>query len=51
MKRLIVSFCAVLGLYLEVNEPAGFWTFLGGGILLLNFIHFIIQISDEQESN
>ena len=51
MKRLIVSLFAVLGLFLEVNEPAGFWTFLGGGILFLNSIHFIIQVSNEQESN
>lgn len=51
MKRLIVSLCAVLGLFLEVNEPAGFWTFLCGGVLFLNFIHFLIQLIDEQESN
>lgn len=51
MKRLILSFCAVLGLFLEVNEPAGFWTFLGGGILILNSIHFLTQVSNEQESN
>jgi hypothetical protein len=51
MKRLISSLCAILVLFLEVNEPAGFWTFLGGGILLLNFIHFITQVSNEQESN
>lgn len=51
MKRIILSLCAVLGLFLEVNEPAGFWTFLCGGILILNLIDFLIQISNEQKNN
>ena len=51
MKRIILSLCAVLGLFLEVNEPAGFWTFLCGGILILNVINFLIQVYHEQESN
>jgi len=51
MKRLISSLLATLGLFLEVNEPAGFWTFLCGGILILNVINFLIQVYNEQESN
>lgn len=50
MKRLISSLLAILGLFFEVNEPASFWTFLGGGILILNSIHFLTQVYNEQES-
>lgn len=51
MKRLISSLLATLGLFFEVNEPASFWTFLCGGVLLLNLIHFLTQVYHEQESN
>lgn len=51
MKRLVMSLCAVFILFFEVNEPAGFWTFLGGGILAINLIYFLTQVYHEQEGN
>ena len=38
-------------LFIEVDRPNGFWTFLGGGILLINIIHFIKSEFNEQENH
>lgn len=39
-------------LFIEVDKPNGFWTYLGGGILLINIIHFIkSEFNNEQENN
>ena len=38
-------------LFIEVDQPNGFWTFLGGGILLINIIHFIKSEFNEQENH
>ena len=41
MKRSITNLFAISLLFIEVDEPNGFWTFLAVGILLINFIHFL----------
>lgn len=38
-------------LFIEVDKPNGFCTYLGGGILLINIIHFIKSEFNEQENN
>lgn len=50
MTRLIVSIIAISMLFIEVDEPNGFWTYLGGGILLLNFISVLKEEFYEQEN-
>lgn len=50
MIRSLTNLIAILMLFIEVDEPNGFWTFLGGGILLINFIHFLKSELHEQKN-
>lgn len=50
MTRLITSVIAIAMLFVEVDEANGFWTYTGGGILLLNVLAFIKQELNEQEN-
>jgi hypothetical protein len=50
MAKSIINLIAILMLFIEVDKPNGFWTFLGGGILLINIIHFIkSELNNEQK--
>jgi hypothetical protein len=52
MKRSIANLVAILMLFIEVDRPNGFWTYLSVGILLINFIHFLkLEFSHEQKNN
>jgi hypothetical protein len=51
MAKSIINLIAISMLFIEVDQPNGFWTFLGGGILLINIIHFIKSEFNEQENN
>ncbi len=51
MKRSIANLVAISFLFIEVDQPNGFWTFLGGGILLINFLTFLKSELNEQENN
>ncbi len=50
MKRLIASIIALGFCFVEVDGPNGFWTYLGGGILLLNLISVLKEEFYEQEN-
>lgn len=49
MIRSISNLIAISMLFIEVDQPNGFWTFLGGGILLINFLTFLKSELNEQE--
>lgn len=50
MIRSISNLIAISMLFIEVDQPNGFWTFLGGGILLINFLTFLkSELNHEQE--
>ena len=51
MAKSILNLIAISMLFIEVDQPNGFWTYLGGGILLINIIHFIKSEFNEQENN
>ena len=52
MAKSYINLLAILFLFIEVDQPNGFWTYLGGGILLINIIHFIkSELNHEQENN
>jgi hypothetical protein len=51
MAKSILNLIAISMLFIEVDQPNGFWTYLGGGILLINIIHFIKSELNEQENN
>ena len=52
MMRSYTNLIAVLMLFIEVDKPNGFWTYLSVGILLINIIHFIkSEFNHEQENN
>jgi hypothetical protein len=41
MTRSFTNLLAISFLFIEVDRPNGFWTYLGIGILLINFISFL----------
>lgn len=50
MIRSVSNLIAISMLFIEVDQPNGFWTFLGGGILLINFLTFLkSELNHEQE--
>ncbi len=52
MIRSISNLIAISMLFIEVDQPNGFWTYLGIGILLINFIHFLkSEFNHEQENH
>jgi hypothetical protein len=51
MKRSISNLIAISFLFIEVDQPNGFWTYLGCGILLINFLTFLKSELNEQENN
>jgi hypothetical protein len=51
MGKSTINLIAISMLFIEVDQPNGFWTYLGGGILLINIIHFIKSEFNEQENN
>jgi len=51
MTKSIVNLIAISMLFIEVDQSNGFWTFLGGGILLINFLTFLKSELNEQENN
>jgi membrane protein implicated in regulation of membrane protease activity len=51
MKKLIVNILAMCLLILEVNNPGGPLTWIGGGIILISVIDFFKKVYNEQEDN
>lgn len=50
MMRSYTNLIAISMLFIEVDKPNGFWTYLSGGILLINFIYFLKESENEQEN-
>lgn len=49
MIRSVTNLIAVGLWFIEVDQPNGFWTYLGIGILIINFIHFLRHSENEQK--
>lgn len=50
MIRSVTNLIAVGLWFIEIDQPNGFWTYLGIGILIINFIHFLRHSENEQEN-
>lgn len=49
MMRSLTNLIAIGLWFIEVDKPNGFWTYIGIGILLINFIHFLRHSENEQK--
>lgn len=51
MKKIIVCIIALLLMMTEVENPGGLFTWIGGGIIFISVLDFLIKVYNEQENN